>query len=155
MAFMALVIFTILYTAYLESPVICRRYLAFKIGSLTWILRLSKTFPSVSDDCFFANYELGQMLADDKGSEAREFRDNSRLFLHSLVAQLLSLVYATSSVSQRLYCFCPELKSEGVDSTVLDLFSKLLRVFREGGYITPIELVDTREEFCTFVVDIR
>ena len=118
-------------------------------------VELAKEFPAVSDELFLANYELGQLLSASKGGEAREFRDNCRLFLDSLVEHLLSLVYATSSVSRGLYCFCPELLLEGDDLSVLDLFSRLLRVFQDSGYLTAEESIGAREEFATFVVDIR
>ena len=39
--------------------------------------------------------------------------------------------------------------------TVLDLFGKLLDALQGGGYITHTELVNAREEFETFDVDIR
>ena len=118
-------------------------------------VELAKEFPAVSNELFLANYELGQLLAASKGSEVREFRDNCRLFLDSFVEHLLSLVYATSLVSRGLYCFCPELLLEGDDLAVLDLFGKLLRVLQECGYLTAEESIGAREEFATFVVDIR
>ena len=44
---------------------------------------------------------------------------------------------------------------EGDDTTVLALFEKLLGVFRDGGVITAAGLTSAREEFATFVVDLR
>ena len=59
-------------------------------------MSLSKieSFPAASDESFLANYELGRLFLSGKGGELREFRDNSRAFLDSLVSHLLSLVFA-------------------------------------------------------------
>ena len=118
-------------------------------------VELVNEFPAVSDDNFLANYELGERLRGSSGSEIREFGVKSRQFLDSLVTHLLSLVFASSSVSQGLYCFCPELLLEGDDVAVLDLFGKLLKVFSDSGFLTSVEVAEAREEFATFVVEIR
>lgn len=118
-------------------------------------VELVNEFPAVSDDDYLANYELGERLRGSSGSEIREFGVKSRQFLDSLVTHLLSLVFASSSVSQGLYCFCPELLLEGDDVAVLELFGKLLKVFSDSGLLTSVEVAEAREEFTTFVVEIR
>ena len=66
-----------------------------------------KAFPSIPDDEFLENYELGRLLNEKKTSNFTTFRVRCREFLDCLVVTLLKNPSATSAVSKGIYSFCP------------------------------------------------
>ena len=87
---------------------------------------LSKKMLAIPDDLFLINHPFKEEMFRAKMSGAKEFRQDCRKFLDQFVEKIHKTVYCSSSISQGLYSFCPELLFEGDDVIVFDLFAKLV-----------------------------
>ena len=114
-----------------------------------------QAFEKVSTDDFLQSYEFGAELHRSNTDEAREFRNRCREFVDRLVDVILGQQVVSSDFFQGLYCFCPELLLEGDDQHVFQLFSRLVRVLERCGCLSSSDAQSSREEFTTFVVDVR
>ena len=114
-----------------------------------------QAFEKVSTDDFLQSYEFGAELHRSNTDEAREFRNRCREFVDRLVDVILGQQVVSSDFFQGLYCFCPELLLEGDDQHVFQLFSRLVRVLERCGCLSSSDAQSSREEFATFVVDVR
>ena len=114
-----------------------------------------QAFEKVSTDDFLQSYDFGAELHRSNTDEAREFRNRCRAFVDRLVDVILGQQVVSSDFFQGLYCFCPELLLEGDDQHVFQLFSRLVRVLERCGCLSSSDAQSSREEFTTFVVDVR
>ena len=58
-------------------------------------------------------------------------------------------------MAQGLYSFCPELLFEGDDVIVFDLFAKLVSSLARSGMLSVDEVVTSKAEFLSYVVEVR
>ena len=114
-----------------------------------------KAFPSIPDDEFLENYELGRLLNEKKTSNFTTFRVRCREFLDCLVVTLLKNPSATSAVSKGIYSFCPELMLEGDNSTAFALFAGLCSILETCGVLASDESKGALDEYSSFIVERR
>ena len=101
------------------------------------------------------NYEFGKQLSEGKTSEFITFRLQCREFCDRLIGTLLKTTSATSTISNGLYSFCPELILEGDDSTAFALFAGLCKGLETCGLVMPDESKAAVEEYTSYKVERR
>ena len=114
-----------------------------------------KKMAAIPDDLFLINHTFGEELSAAKMSGAKEFRQDCRKFLDQLVEKIHRTVYCSSSISQGLYSFCPELLFEGDDVIVFEFFAKLVTGLARCGLLTVDEVATSKAEFLSYVVEAR
>ena len=97
------------------------------------------SFAKVGDADFLRSCEFGTTLRRKNGSEFKDFRSRCGRFIDSLVDADLSQLLVSSEFLQGVYCFCPELLTEGDDHCVFSLFSRLVRVLERSCALSSVE----------------
>ena len=113
-------------------------------------------FNAISMEEFLMDSDFGRELVTAKTGEMREFRVKCRECIDRLVSLVLASTAVTSGVSRGLFAFCPEIKLEGDDHHIFELFGSLCDLFRSCHVMSSDGLIAAAAaEFKSYVIEKR